>query len=358
MWLLIMVPVLLAGYVLAQRRRSRFALRYSSLSIVRDAVQKGPGARRHIPPALFLIGCGVLIFALARPYTLMTLFSSQATIILTIDVSGSMRAQDLKPSRIDAAKKAAIDFVKRQGPDTRIGVVSFSGTAALVQEPTTDHELLTEAIARLNTQRATAIGSGIMTSLNAIAEALGQDLPPLNEAPLAVPDRRPGAPPPPIARPAGTPVPKGVYAPAIIVLLTDGQNTTGPSPLDASLIAADRGIRVYTIGIGTPEGAVLGQGGFGGGPGGQGGQGGFGGGGGGFRAMLDETTLRKIAKQTDAKYYYAATETDLHDIYEALDTTIVSKPQQIEATALATAGGAALFLLGGLLSLFWFNRLP
>lgn len=354
LWLLLLVPLLLAGYVLAQRRRAQFALRFSSLSILRDAAGKGPGMRRHIPPALFLIGCGVLIFALARPYTLLTLFSSQSTIILTIDVSGSMRAQDLKPSRIEAAKSAAIEFVKRQGPDTRIGVVSFSNSAALVQEPTTDHELLDTAISHLNTARATAIGSGVLTSLNAIAEALGQDVPPLGEAPLAVPDRRPGAPPPPIPKAAGTPVPKGVYAPAIIVLLTDGQNTTGPSPIDAAQIASDRGVRVFTIGIGTPEGAVLGPGGAGG----FGGQGGGFGGGGGFRATLDEVTLRRIAKMTDAKYYYAATETDLHEIYDVLDTTIVSKPQQIEATAVAMAGGAALFLLGGLLSLFWFNRLP
>ncbi len=353
LWLLLLVPLLLAGYILAQRRRTQFALRYSSLSILRDAAGKGPGVRRHIPPALFLLGCGVLIFALARPYTLLTLLSSQSTIILTIDISGSMRAQDLKPSRIDAAKSAAVDFVKRQGPDTRIGVVSFSNSAALVQEPTTDHDMVITAITHLNTQRATAIGSGVLTSLNAIAEALGQDIPPLSEPPLAVPDRRPGAPPVPIPRPATTPVPRGVYASAIIVLLTDGQNTTGPSPLDAAQIASDRGVRVFTIGIGTPDGAVLGPGGAGG-FGGQGG--GFGGG--GFRATLDEVTLRRIAKLTDAKYYYAATETDLRDIYDALDTTIVSKPQQIEATALTMAGGAALFLLGGVLSLFWFNRLP
>ena len=339
--LLLAVPLLLVAYIWAMRRRQRFVLRYASLSLVRDALGRGPHIRRHIPPALFLLGLTILVLAFARPYSVVALPSMEATVILTLDVSGSMRAQDLKPSRIEAAKAAAREFVSRQAPTTRIGVVSFGGTAALVQAPTTHHEDVLTAIDRLTTQRATAIGSGILASLDAIAEATGQDLPSVRETPIAQSSPRGRS-----ALPTPTPMPKGTFVPAVVVLLSDGQNTTGPAPLDAADIAVSRGVRIYTIGVGTPQGAVISP------------QGSGGGGFGGFRAELDEVTLRKIAKMTDAKYFYAATEKDLHEIYEALDKQLVLKPQQIEVTALVMSGGVALLLLGGILSLVWFNRLP
>lgn len=339
--LLVIIPILVALYVLAQRRRKKYALRYSSVSLVRDALGRGPGIRRHIPPFFFLVGLTVLLVALARPYTTVSLLTNEATVILTMDVSGSMRAEDLKPSRLEAAKAAARGFVEKQAANTRIGVVSFAGGAALVQTPTTDKEVVIAAINRLTTARSTAIGSGILTSLDAIAEALGQDVPTARETPLAQ-----GARVPTPTGPTPTPLPKGAYVPAIVVLLSDGQNTTGPNPIDAAQQAVNRGVRVYTIGVGTPQGAVLNPGG--------GGPGGFG----FFRAELDEVTLRKIAKMTDAKYYYAANEKDLHEIYESLDTTFILKPQQIEVTAMVMAAGAGLIFLGGVLSLLWFNRLP
>ncbi len=342
--LLFIIPLFVIIYLWVMPRRQRYALRYASLSLVRDALGKGPHIRRHIPPALFLLGTTILIIAFARPYSVLTLPSLEATVILTMDVSGSMRAQDLKPSRIEAAKTAAMDFVERQAPNTRIGIVSFGGTAALVQAPTINHEDVINAINHLTTQRATAIGSGILASLDAIAEAAGQDVPSVRETPLAQSTTRGRS-----LAPTPTAMPKGTYAPAIVVLLSDGQNTTGPAPLDAAQIAVSRGVRIFTIGVGTPQGAVISPQG-GGGPGG----GGFG----GFRAELDEVTLRKIAKLTDAKYFYAATEKDLHEIYETLDKQLVLKPQQVEVTALVMAGGALMLLLGGLLSLLWFNRLP
>ena len=345
--LLLLVPILIASYVLAQRRRQRYVLRYSSVSLVRDALRRGPGLRRHIPPALFVLGLTTLLFALARPFAWATVPSLGATVILTLDVSGSMRADDLKPSRFEAAKTAARAFVEKQSPTTRIGIVSFSGVAALVQAPTIDHEAVLESINRLTTARATAIGSGILTSLDAVAEALGADVPSAQPTPLVQTGRAPTP-----SGPTPTPVPKGSYAPAIIVLLSDGQNTTGPAPLDAAQQAVNRGIRIYTIGVGTPQGAVLNPGGGGGGFGGSGGGGGF------FRAQLDEVTLRKIAKMTDAKYYYAATETDLREIYESLDASLIVKPQQMEVTSLVMSVGAGFLLLGGVLSLWWFNRLP
>lgn len=341
--LLLLIPLLILAYIWTVRRRQRYTVRYASLSLVRQALGRGPQVRRHIPPALFLLGMTALIVSFARPYTVVELPSMEATVVLTMDVSGSMRAQDLKPSRIEAAKSAAHDFVVNQASTTRIGVVSFSGSAALVQAPTTKHEDVLAAIDHLFPQRATAIGSGILASLDAIAEATGQDVPSVRETPLAQSSARGRS-----TSPTPTPMPKGQYVPAVIVLLSDGQNTTGPAPLDAAAIAASRGVRIYTIGVGTPQGAVISPQG----------SGGFGGGFGGFRAELDEVTLRKIANMTDGKYYYAATEKDLHEIYQALEKQFVLKPQQVEVTAMTMAGGAMLLVLGGVLALLWFHRLP
>jgi Ca-activated chloride channel homolog len=339
LWLLLLPVVLLAGYLWSLRRRNRYALRFSSVSLVREAMGKGPGWRRHIPPVFFLLGITALAVAFARPNTTAPLPFNGATVILTMDVSGSMRADDLKPSRFEASKAAARAFIEKQSPTTRIGIVSFAGGASLVQPPTIDHDLLFTALDRLNTQRSTAIGAGILTSLDAIAEALNLDLPSTSGMIPSVQSPR-GAP----AAPTAQPMPKGTYAPAIMVLLTDGQNTTGPLPVDAAKIAVDRGVRIYTVGVGTVAGATIG--------------GGFGGGGGFFRATLDEVTLRQVAKMTDAKYFYAANESDLTDIYRSLDSSLIIKPQQFEVTGYVTMIGAAFLMLGGLASLFWFSRLP
>jgi Ca-activated chloride channel family protein len=339
LWLLLAVPVVIGAYVLAQRRRQRYTVRFSSLTLLREAVGRGPGIRRHIPPALFMLGLAALLVAFSRPFTTAALPTNGATVILTIDASGSMRANDLKPSRFEAAKSAARAFVEKQASTTRIGVVSFSNNASLVQAPTTDKAAVLTAIDRLTTQRSTAIGSGILVSLDAIAEVLGQDLPSAAPTPLAQSGRAvPGS----SLRPSPTPVAPGQFAPAVIVLLSDGQNTAGPLPLDAAQVAVSRGVRIYTVGVGTPQGSSIGGGG----------------GGGFFRAELDELTLRKVAKMTGARYFYAATETDLHDIYQSLDSMLVIKTEPVELTFLATAAGAGLLLLGGALSLLWFNRLP
>lgn len=360
---LLLVPLLLVGYLVMLRRRQRYALRYASLSLVRDAVGKGPGLRRHIPPALFLVSLTAMIVAFARPEMIVTLPSRESLVILALDVSGSMRAQDLQPDRLEAAKQAALAFVDRQDPSTRIGVVSFSGTADVVQAPTTDHDAVIAAIRRLRTQRATAIGSGILTSLSAISEALGT-LPGAASAgsnsltPTPRPAVRPAA--SPTVKP--TPLPTGQHIPAIIVLLTDGRNTTGPSPVAVAQDAVDRGVRVYTIGVGTQQGAVIppGGGGFPGGggggfPGGGPGGGGFGG---GFRADLDEPTLQTVAKMTDGEYFRATDENDLRSIYENLNTQVILRTERNEITVLVTAAALVLSVLGGMLSLLWFNRLP
>jgi Ca-activated chloride channel homolog len=330
LWALLIVPALIAAYVLVQRRRQRYALRYASLSLVREAVGRGPGIRRHIPAVLFLAGMAVMTFALARPVATVMLPSQQGTVILTIDVSGSMRADDIRPNRLEAAKAAARAFVERQPRNVRIGVVAFANGAAVVQAPTTEREAVLGAINRLTLQRSTAIGAGIVTSLEAIFEEPGA-------RPAAVPDD-PLVLPEPAPRP--TRVPRGTYAPAIVVLLSDGRNTTGPDPLDVVRLASDRGVRIYTVGLGTPEGVVLRfEGRM-------------------IRVQLDEETLRRIAEVTDGEYFKADSETDLREIYEHLGTSLVFETEQTELTAGFTGAAAVLMLMAGALSLLWFSRLP
>ena len=326
LWLLLLVPVLIVLYMLAQRRRQRYALRYASLSLVKEALGRGPGLRRHIPPALFIAGVAVMLFALARPATVVTLPAQEGTVILTLDVSGSMRAQDLKPDRLEAAKAAARSFVEKQPPGVKIGVVSFSDNAFLVQAPTNDKVAIQAAINRLTPQRGTAIGSALLTSLDAIFEDANAEggAPVSSEEPTPTP----------------TPLPQGVYEPAIVVLLTDGESNRGPRPLDVVNQLAARGIRVYTVGVGTTQGTVLSTGGR------------------SMRVRLDEDTLKAVAEATNGTYYNASTEKDLKAIYDNLSTHLVFTKQQTEITAGFTGLAVALSLVAGILSLLWFNRLP
>ncbi len=328
LWGLFLVPVLIALYVLAQRRRQRYALRYASLSLVREALGRGPGWRRHLPAALFLLGLAAMLFALARPTSVVTLPSQEGTVILTIDVSGSMRADDLKPDRLTAAKAAARAFVEKQPPGVKLGVVSFSDNAFLVQAPTTDKEAVLAAINRLTPQRGTAIGSALLTSLDALFEEAGIE----GSAPLA--------PNQPTPTPTPTPLPRGVYEPALIVLLTDGESNRGPRPLEVVEQVAARGVRVYTVGVGSVEGTILRTAGR------------------AMRVRLDEETLKAIAQATDGAYFNASTESDLRSIYENLSTQLVFRKTATEITALFTAAAALLSLAAGALSLLWFNRLP
>ena len=328
LWLLLFVPALVGAYVLAQRRRQRYALRYASLSLVREAVGRGPGIRRHIPPALFLMGVAVMLVALARPVSVVTLPAQEGTVILTMDVSGSMRADDLKPTRLDASKAAARAFVEKQPQGVQIGVVSFSDNAFVVQAPTDDKEAVIAAINRLTFQRGTAIGRGLLTSRDAIFEESDPEFSssqPITDAPPT---------------PTPTPLPKGVYEPAVVVLLTDGESNQGPPPLTVVDQIAARGIRVYTVGIGSVEGTVLRTQGR------------------AIRTRLDEKTLKAVAEATDGTYFNATTEEDLQVIYQNLSTQLVFRKQQSEVTAVFTGLAVALSLIGGVLSLLWFNRLP
>ncbi len=334
LWLLLAVPVLIAAYILAQLRRQKYALRYASLTLVKDALGRGPGIRRHIPPVLFLLALVVMIFALARPIAVVSLPTQEGTVILTMDVSGSMMADDLKPTRMEAAKAAARAFVDKQPPGVLIGVVAFSDNASIVQAPTDDKTAVIAAINRLQPQRATAIGRGLLTSIDAIY------MPGNEEAALGQRFQR-GAPQvTPTPTPSPTPVPKGQYEPAIIVLLTDGENNVFPGPLEILDQVVNRGIRVYTVGVGTAAGTVLHIEGR------------------SVRVRLDENTLKQIADQTDGQYYNASNENDLRAIYEKLATRLVMRAEKQEITAFLTGVAALISLVAGFLSLLWFNRLP
>jgi Ca-activated chloride channel homolog len=335
--LLGLIPLIIGIYILMLRRRRRYAVRFSSLSLVREALPRQSILKRHLPLGLFLLALTSLVIALSRPAAIVTIPTNQTTIILTLDVSGSMRSADIPPSRLQAAENAALSFIQRQKSTTQIGLVAFSGFADLIQPPTTDQEALQAAIESLTTGRATAIGSGILQAIDAIAE-VDQNVPPSVSDPALEPP----------------PVPKGVYAPDIIVLLTDGVSNAGPQPVAAAQQAADRGIRIYTIGFGTPNGSVdFGGGSFNNGP--SGGSGGLFGGGGGrrFRTGIDEATLKQIAQMTGGAYYTASSAHELENVFQSLPTYLIARHATSEISVLFAALGALLVAGAVVLSLLW-----
>ena len=337
LWLLAVVPVIVAVYLLLMRRKRKAALRYASLTLMRDA-ERGARLRRHVPPLLFLAALVLMLVAIARPAAVVTLPSAHETVILAMDVSGSMRATDVKPSRIVAAQEAARGFVADQPKTTRIGVVSFAATASTVQAPTHSRDDILGAIERFQLQRGTAVGSGILMSLKTIFPDAEFDLRSFNPRREAA---RAKAKDPPAASDKEPPkaVAPGSYASAAIILLTDGQTTTGPDPIEAARMAADRGVRVYTVGIGTTSGEIIGAEGW------------------SMRVRLDEESLKTIANVTRGEYFYAGNAIDLQRIYRNLNTKLFFEQKEAEVTALFAAAAAVLALLSATLSLLWFNRI-
>jgi len=341
LWLLLLVPAMVGLYVLALRRKKRLAVRYASLSMVRDALGLGQRVRRHIPPALFLIGLALMIVAIARPTAVVTLPTQHEVVILAIDVSGSMRAVDVKPTRLAAAQEAARAFINDQPGNVKIGIVSFAGTAAVVQAPTENRDDLLAAVDRFELQRATAVGSGLLVSLKSIFPDVEFDLRASNPR-IKANDKGRGVAIDQAKEPAKEPpkpVPPGSYRSAVIILLTDGQTTTGPDPIESAKMAAERGVRVYTVGVGTVQGEVIGWEGW------------------SMRVRLDEDSLKQIANVTRGEYFYAGTAGDLKNIYKAMSSKVELTKQQTEITALFVAAAALFVIAGAGLSLMWFNRL-
>lgn len=301
LWLLVLVPVFVAGYCLVASGARSWA--------------------RHVPPALFAFALAVLLLATARPSVRMLVPAEEASVILAIDVSGSMAARDMAPTRLGAAQAAAREFVQGVPARIRIGVVAFSNHAQILQAPGAAREDILRAIDSLRPQEDTAIGRGILASLQAVLPDGPKD------AALAL---RVSA--------AAWPAPLRADAAAAVVLLTDGQNSHGPDPLEAARLAAKLGVRVYTIGVGTPNGWI-----------GEGwGQ--------GTRVGIDETSLREIATLTGAEYSYALTAWHLNRIYQRLGSKVVLVKARTEVTALLCAAAALIASLSAFLSLLWFGR--
>jgi Ca-activated chloride channel homolog len=342
LWLLAAIPLLVALYVVLLRRRKKTALRYASLAMVKQAMGPGQSMRRHLPPLLFLLALTVMLLAAARPAAIVSLPTQHETIILAMDVSVSMKANDVEPTRLAAAQAAARSFVADQPRSTRIGIVAFAGTASLVQPATGNREELLAAIDRLQLQRATAIGSAILVSLQAIFPDVEFDLGSEDPRGRSMRDAQRGRPLGPLREPQIAPqkaVAPGSYGSAAIILLSDGQTTTGPDPIEAARMAAERGVKVFTVGVGTPDGEILiGEGWS-------------------VRVRLDEDALKAIADITRGEYFYAGTSLELKKIYQSLNSKFVLEKKETEVTALFSIAAAVAALLAALLSLLWFNRI-
>jgi len=337
LWLLVLAPLLVALYLWVLRRKQLGAIRYPSLGLVRAAMAPGGVWRRHLPPAVFLLGLVAAILAAARPSALLTLPSHERIIILAIDVSLSMRASDVQPTRLAAAKDAAKSFVQELPSDVRVGIVSFAGTAALVQAPTRDRDDLVAAIERLQLDRQTAIGSGIIVSLATLFPDHGIDLEPLvlgrrwgPSAVVKVPEKK--------AEKKFDPVEPGSNPSKAIILLTDGRRTTGPHPNEAARMAAERGVKVFTVGFGTAAGAQVPIEGY------------------SIYMAFDEETLKAVADLTRAEYFHASSGDELKKVYNTLSSRIVLNKEHTEIAMLLAALSAALLLVAGSLSLLWTNR--
>ena len=342
LWCLLVVPLVVLLYLYLLRRKNKLALRYANLSLVREAMVGSVGFRRHVPPLLFLAALTLMLAAAARPQAIMTLPSQRSTVILTIDVSGSMRAEDVAPNRLAAAQEAAKAFINEQPHDVRIGVVAFASTALLVQAPTFNREDILKAVERFELQRGTAIGSGILVSLKTLFPdgnfEINRSRDRIQEYWNQL-DRQEGR---QSDKPVGNdpaPVPPGSNANSVIILLSDGQATTGPDPTEAARKAAERGVRVFTVGLGSRDGAVVGFGGR------------------NMRVQLDEEGLQRIADVTRGQYFRAQTASDLKTIYKSLNTQLIMETKKTEITAFFSAAAAILALLAAGLSLLWFNRI-
>src|SRR4051812_24137758 len=337
LWLMAALPLLVLLYVWMLRRKRKTALKYASLSIVKEAMGAGQSIKRHIPPLLFLFAMAAMLFAAARPVAVITLPSNQQTIILAMDVSGSMRATDVLPSRLVAAQNAAKAFIGELPRHVKVGIVAFAGSAQVAQLPTINREDLVTAIDRFQLQRATATGNAIVISLATLFPDDGIDLQSLQvgrerQKGFSIDAEKK-------EKKAREPVAPGSYTSAAIIMLTDGQRTTGVDPIEAAKLAADRGIRVYTVGIGTVDGETIGFEGW------------------SMRVRLDEETLKAIAQKTNAEYFYAGTAQDLKKVYESLSSKLTVEKKETEISALFAMVAAGLALLSAGLSLLWFNRI-
>jgi Ca-activated chloride channel family protein len=329
LWTLLLVPVALAAYLLGQRRRSRYTVRFTNLDLLANVVSAKPGWRRHVPPALYLFALAALLVSLARPQALALVPKEQATVVLVMDVSGSMNATDVAPTRLVSSQRAAVAFIEELPEKFRVGIVSFASTAQTLTRPTTDGVAVYEAIDSLHAEGATAMGDGIERALDV---------------------KRPPTPPSSgsAARPSPSPPAQqggGDEAPLVVLLLSDGANTQGRTqPMQAAADAKALGVPVFTIALGTDRGMV---------------------------DVPDETgnlrripvppdtlTLQRIAQTTGARFFAAPSNSDLREVYRELGSKIGFVKEKQEITVVLAATGLLFLVAGATMSLVWFSRFP
>jgi Ca-activated chloride channel family protein len=323
---LLLVPALVLFRLLERRRARRTAAKYGGFG---NVIPSAGGRSASVQPAWILMLCGLSLMAvaMARPQAAVRLPQLEGTVVLAFDVSGSMAGDDFEPSRLEAAKQAARQFVDQQPLGVQVAVVAFSDSGFTVQVPSNDHDAILAAINRLSPQRGTSLANGILLSLNTIAA--GRE-PPTNYYTNVTPQ--------PTATP--TPMPPGQYTSAAIVLLSDGENNERPDPVSAAQAAADRGVRIYAIGMGSAAGSLIHLDGL------------------TIRSRLDEPMLRQLASLTGGEYFNAPTEAELSSIYENLKPELAIRPKQTEITALFAGAGAVLLLAAGMMSLLAGGRVP
>jgi len=349
LWSLLLVPLMVLGYLWLLKRKRKQVVAFSAVSWILQNMDTPSPWRRHVPPALLALALVLLLLASARPMARVTLPADYMTLIMAMDVSRSMLAEDVEPSRIKAAQKAAKEFLQDLPPNVRVGIVSFAGNAQVVQHVTNQREELIAAIDRFQLQRGTATGSGLLLGLATLRPEANIDL----EAALYNPnpfaygdgsssgskggskslDEKP-------ATKERTPEPPGSYKGGAIVLLTDGRRTTGPDPLMAAKKAADLGVRVYTVGFGTPNGFIPGYEGY------------------SFFTQVDEEALKAVAKITEADYFKAGSAEDLKKVYQHLSTQFTLEKRDTEVTSLLAGLALLLIFVALILSAIWFRMGP
>lgn len=323
---LLLVPLFVGFYFRLLRQRQQAVAALGPLGFVQSSTGSRPGKRRHVPSLFFLISLTLLLFGLARPEMTVSLPRVEGTVILAFDVSNSMMADDLDPTRIEVAKTAVTAFVENQPSTIQIGVVAFSNGGLVVQPPTNMQADVLDAINRLTPQGGTSLGQGIFSSLNAIAgkaiavdeSALEEDTLSENASEFQLED----------------------YSSAVIVMLSDGEDTGRVDPLEIAQLAAEAGVRIYPIGIGSPEGTVIQVEGF------------------NILTQLNEPTLQEIASLTNGTYFHAEDEAALQEIYENVDLQLTIEGEKTEITSLVAGVSVLLLLIGGALSMIWFGRVP
>ncbi len=339
---LLAIPVIVVFYLRIQSRRRALANGFSMVSGGQAASRARPGFRRHVPPLLFLLGLVILLVALARPQATVALPRVEGTTMLVFDVAASMGATDVKPSRLEAAKAAAREFVLSQPSTVKIGIVSFSGTGFIVQQPTNDPNTLLATISRLKPTSGTSLGQGIATALYAIAvdDGLVKNQPTPAPDAAAQPTPQAGSPNGPRPDDLLSRLPDGNYPASVIVLLSDGENNQSINPIDAAHAALVHNVPVDALGFGTTAGTTLDVDGF------------------NVHTALDEAALQQITQAAGGTYFPAQSDQDPKQVYAHLTPQLVVKPEAMEITAVLAGASIVVLLAGSLLSMLWFSRLP